>query len=125
MLIDPGTMPFNFNEFGVAGDSFKSLLVLKREFGYPVGLAPINLVESWSWLKKRKENKSYEGIYGGFLASLCGMAQFCGASYLIYGVIDRAEQVIPVIAANDKLISEGMAYFGVNPDSKEHPRYKV
>jgi len=107
MLVDPGTMPFDSEN--IAGEVLKSIMVIKSQTGLPVGCAMINLAESWEYFKGLKENG-----YSETIAALNSNALMMGADFLIYGPIKMARNILPSIAATNKICAESnKRYFGV------------
>lgn len=121
LLVDPGTMPFKYNQAGVAGEVLRSITAIKQEFALPVGCAPINLVESWPYMKEKKKAKS--PAYYACLGAVNAAAQIMGADFIIYGNVQDAENVFDSAAVINMQISEAMDQaFGVKPKTNVHPR---
>ncbi len=99
-----------------SGAALASLPVIKEEYGLPAGCAIHNVVEKSSWLNEMNDAKLVVDF-----ASNSGVTLF-GGDFLLFGPIDHAEMVFPIIAWHDILVSEYTeAYFGITP-SESHPR---
>lgn len=101
-----------------SGASIAAIPVIKEEYGFPAGCAIHNVVEKSNWLddfesaKKTVDSSSNVNIV------------LFGGDYAIYGPLENADLVFPVIAWQDILVSEYTEnYFGVEPVGT-HPRRK-
>lgn len=102
-----------------SGAAIASIPVIKEEYGLPTGCAIHNVVEKSRWLNDFPLAKKTVDF-----ASNNSIPLF-GGDYAIFGPIENAEFVIPVIAWQDILVSEYVEnYFGVNPVAS-HPRRKL
>jgi len=100
----------------MSGAAIAALPVVKEEFGLPSGCAIHNVVEKSSWLHEFKDAKQVVDQ-----ASNINVSVF-GGDFLLYGPIEHASTVFPIIAWQDILVSEyAEGYFGVSP-SAFHPR---
>lgn len=101
-----------------SGAAIAAIPVIKEEYGYPTGCAIHNVVEKSSWLKNFEGSREIVDV-----ASNINIPIF-GGDFTIFGPVDRANQVFPIIAWEDILVSEYTGnYFGINPDTF-HPRRK-
>jgi len=99
-----------------SGAAISALPVIKEEFGFPSGCAIHNVVEKSSWLKEYPLAKPVVDQ-----ASNVNVSVF-GGDFLLFGPIEYASTVFPMIAWEDILVSEyAEGYFGINPASM-HPR---
>ena len=99
-----------------SGAAIAAIPVVKEEYGYPVGCAIHNVVEKSSWLEHFPAERKIVDA-----SSNVNIALF-GGDFAIYGPIEHARMVVPIIAWQDILISEYVVnYFGIEP-SKNHPR---
>ena len=99
-----------------SGSALASLPVVKEEYGLPVGCAIHNVVEKSKWLAGFGPAKAVVDA-----ASNAGIALF-GGDFAIFGPIEQAPVVVPLMAWYDILVSEYTeVYFGVRP-SECHPR---
>ena len=102
-----------------SGASIAAIPVIKEEFGLPAGCAIHNVVEKSRWLNNYISVKEIVDSSSNINITIFG------GDYAIFGPIERADTVIPIIAWNDILISEYMEnYFGILPD-ESHPRRKL
>jgi tetrahydromethanopterin S-methyltransferase subunit H len=102
-----------------SGAAIAALPVIKEEYGFPAGCAIHNVVEKSRWLndfpfaKKTVDAASNNTI------------PLFGGDFAIFGPIENAQLVIPLIAWQDILVSEYTEnYFGVSPIAS-HPRRKL
>ena len=101
-----------------SGAAIAAIPVIKEEYGYPTGCAIHNVVEKSSWLENFEDSK---GIVDA--ASNINIPVF-GGDFVIFGPVERANQVFPIVAWEDILVSEYTEnYFGITPDTF-HPRRK-
>ena len=99
-----------------SGAALAALPVIKEEYGLPAGCAIHNVVEKSKWLTRYGSTKATVDA-----ASNAGIALF-GGDFAIFGPIEHAPVVVPLMAWFDMVVSEYTeAYFGVCP-SKKHPR---
>jgi tetrahydromethanopterin S-methyltransferase subunit H len=102
-----------------SGAAIAAIPVIKEEYGLPTGCAIHNVVEKSRWLNDFPLAKKTVDI-----ASNNSIPLF-GGDYAIFGPIENAELVIPLIAWQDILVSEyAENYFGVTPVAS-HPRRKL
>ena len=102
-----------------SGAAIAALPVIKEEYGLPSGCAIHNVVEKSKWLKKTSSSRQIVDA-----ASNINIPLFSG-DYALFGPIEHAELVFPIIAWQDILISEYTEqYFGIQP-VETHPRRKL
>jgi tetrahydromethanopterin S-methyltransferase subunit H len=101
-----------------SGAAIAAIPVIKEEYGYPTGCAIHNVVEKSSWLENFEESRRIVDA-----ASNINIPVF-GGDFVIFGPVERANQVFPIVAWEDILVSEYTEnYFGITPDTI-HPRRK-
>ncbi len=102
-----------------SGAAIAAIPVMKEEYGLPTGCAIHNVVEKSRWLNDFPLAKKTVDV-----ASNSGIPLF-GGNYAIFGPLENAELVIPLIAWQDILVSEYTEnYFGISPVAS-HPRRKL
>lgn len=102
-----------------SGAAIAALPVVKEEFGLPVGCAIHNVVEKSTWLRQYEQAKPIVDQASNVNVSLFG------GDFLLFGPIEHAPTVFPLIAWEDILISEyAEGYFGVSP-AMGHPRERM
>jgi tetrahydromethanopterin S-methyltransferase subunit H len=102
-----------------SGASIAAIPVIKEEYGLPTGCALHNVVEKSKWLTNFESVKKIVDS-----ASNINIPLF-GGDFTIFGPMDIAQMVIPIIAWQDILISEyAENYFGITP-IEFHPRRKL
>jgi len=101
-----------------SGASIAAIPVIKEEYGLPTGCAIHNVVEKSKWLN------DFESARKTVDASSNVNISLFGGDYAIFGPIENANLVFPIIAWQDILISEYTEnYFGTSPVDS-HPRRK-
>ncbi len=102
-----------------SGAAIAAIPVIKEEYGLPTGCAIHNVVEKSRWLNDFPLAKKTVDA-----ASNINIPLF-GGDYAIFGPIENAGLVIPLIAWQDILVSEyAENYFGITP-VPSHPRRKL
>ena len=100
------------------GAAIASIPVIKEEYGLPTGCAIHNVVEKSKWLN------DFENARKTVDASSNVNIPLFGGDFAIFGPVQNADFVFPIIAWQDILVSEYTEnYFGTKP-SKDHPRRK-
>ncbi len=123
-LIDTAYTPFGSG----AGTAYKVTLAVKAKLGLPVGGAPHNVPSAWDWLreftKKLKEEGKEEWAKLAHDSSDWGsnvVAATLACDYLLFGPIENAPAIWPVIAMVDALIAEANEDIGIEPQVEDHP----
>lgn len=99
-----------------SGAAIAAIPVMKEEYGLPTGCAIHNVVEKSSWLDSFDQSRCFVD------ASSNSTIPLFGGDFAIFGPIEHASSVFPLIAWQDILISEYTeSYFGIEPDA-HHPR---
>jgi tetrahydromethanopterin S-methyltransferase subunit H len=106
ILVDVAATPIHNG----AGSSLRAVFVAKSKFCLPTGIGMHNAVSSWTWLK----DKSYGDV------SSDALARMMGADFVLYGPIEKAERVFPVMALTESLIGEALEEIGLRLP-KGHP----
>jgi tetrahydromethanopterin S-methyltransferase subunit H len=102
-----------------SGAAIAALPVIKEEYGLPTGCAIHNVVEKSLWLNDFPDARRIVDA-----ASNLNIPLFSG-DFAIFGPVENAPLIFPLIAWQDILISEYTeAYFGVSP-ADHHPRRKL
>jgi tetrahydromethanopterin S-methyltransferase subunit H len=102
-----------------SGAAIAAIPVIKEEYGLPTGCAIHNVVEKSRWLNDFPFAKKTVDV-----ASNASIPLF-GGNYALFGPLQNAELVIPLISWQDILVSEYTEnYFGVSPITS-HPRRKL
>ena len=115
ILVDTAAMAPGEN----SGASIAAIPVIKEEYGLPTGCAIHNVVEKSKWSNDFKTEKKIVDASSNVNIPLFG------GNFAIFGPIENADMVFPIIAWQDILISEyTQNYFGVNPEDS-HPRRKL
>lgn len=115
ILVDTAAMAPGDN----SGAAISAIPVIKEEYGLPTGCAIHNVVEKSKWLN------FFENARKTVDASSNINIPLFGGDFAIFGPVENAELVFPIIAWQDILISEYTEnYFGIAP-SNSHPRRKL
>ena len=102
-----------------SGASIAAIPVIKEEYGFPTGCAIHNVVEKSKWLDDFISARKPVDA-----ASNINIPLF-GGDFAIFGPVENADYVFPIIAWQDILISEYTEnYFGIKPIDF-HPRRKL
>lgn len=102
-----------------SGAAIAAIPVVKEMYGLPAGCAIHNVVEKSKWLDQFKTEKKIVDASSNIDIPLFG------GDFAIFGPIENAEMVFPIIAWQDILVSEyTQNYFGVKPE-ETHPRRKL
>jgi tetrahydromethanopterin S-methyltransferase subunit H len=99
-----------------SGAAIAAIPVIKEEYGLPTGCAIHNVVEKSRWLNEYPLVKKTVDV-----ASNISIPLF-GGDFALFGPLQNAEYVIPLISWQDILVSEYTEnYFGIHPVAS-HPR---
>jgi tetrahydromethanopterin S-methyltransferase subunit H len=102
-----------------SGAAIASIPVVKEEYGFPSGCAIHNVVEKSKWLDSFNNSRRIVDASSNINISLFG------GDFAIFGPIEQAKEVFPIMAWQDILISEYTEnYFGISP-TESHPRRKL
>lgn len=115
ILVDTAAMAPGDN----SGAAIASIPVIKEEYGLPTGCAIHNVVEKSRWLEQFESAKKIVDASSNINIPLFG------GDFAIFGPIENADMVFPIIAWQNILISEYTEnYFGITP-AEFHPRRKL
>jgi tetrahydromethanopterin S-methyltransferase subunit H len=90
-----------------AGAALASTYAIKSKFGYPTGSGIHNVVSAWPWLRRlRKEHPSGKDIFRFCDIASNALQVIVGGNFVLYGPIENAEHVFPVVAMTDVLIAD-------------------
>lgn len=115
MLLDPGVAPLGSG----AGAALRFAITARAKLGLPICAGMHNAASSWEWLRSRE--KIIRHACDASTAALA--ASFC-ASLVLYGPIENASIVFPVVAMTDIMISEALEEMEVWP-VWSHPRNRM
>jgi len=102
-----------------SGASIAAIPVIKEEYGLPTGCAIHNVVEKSLWLNDM--DAARKTVDAGSNINI----PLFGGDFAIFGPVENADLVFPLIAWQDILISEYTEnYFGISP-TETHPRRKL
>ncbi|MHA2351570.1 MAG: tetrahydromethanopterin S-methyltransferase subunit H [Candidatus Thorarchaeota archaeon] len=106
-----------------AGSAAAFTFVSKTVYGQPTGSGVHNAPSSWTWLRKFKKVNRESFLTADAASNL--IVQMMGADFVLYGPIENAERVFPVIAMGDVFAAESSELeFGVGPPD-DHPYKKL
>jgi tetrahydromethanopterin S-methyltransferase subunit H len=115
LLVDPGVVPLGNG----AGSALRFSIVVKAKFGLPVGSGIHNAVSAWTWLKKRgRENRLCCD------AAAAAMQVLSSGDFLLYGPIDYADFIFPVVAMADIMVAEAVKDLDIW-SVPEHPLHRL
>ncbi len=102
------------------GMACRAMYQLKDEMGVPVGCSPHNAISTWKGLKKKMGNQAIKPA----LASANAIAAMAEGDFILYGPIEAAPYVFPVVA----MVDAALGYYYI--ENKEmldmkHPLFKI
>lgn len=103
------------------GLAARAIYLIKNEYGFPVGCGPSNAITTWKKVKMEMGPYSYNVC----LAGSCVFTQSLGANFVLYGPIEGAEAVFPACAMIDAMVAYNARKFGIRPQVREHPLFKI
>jgi tetrahydromethanopterin S-methyltransferase subunit H len=93
-----------------AGAAVRASYVAKAKWGYPVGGAIYNAAASWEKLRDHeKEYREFCGVGANVIERMAG------GDFILYGPIEKAPKVFPLIAFADDIIAEAVKDIIVEP----------
>jgi tetrahydromethanopterin S-methyltransferase subunit H len=102
-----------------AGSAVAFTFVAKTMYGQPTGCGIHNAPSSWPWLRKLKKTNRAAFVSADIASN--AIVQTMGADFVLYGPIENASLVFPVVAMTDVLAAESSNMeFGVQPGD-DHP----
>jgi tetrahydromethanopterin S-methyltransferase subunit H len=102
------------------GQACKAIYKVKNKFGLPAGCGAHNAVATWRGLRVKMGEHAVKPA----LASVSATVSAVGADFILYGPIEDAKLVFPVVAMVDAAFSQLILERGEKV-AKEHPRYKI
>lgn len=108
-------------DIATLGQACWALSTLKRKYGLPVGCGPHNATSS--------ATKRLKAKYGLQSVRLCTasanvMTAAVGADFILYGPIETADAVFPIIGMVDAANGQSIMDTGVTLE-RTHPRYRI
>jgi len=131
LMCDPATLPIGAG----VGSSVASGYVIKSKYGIAVGLGIHNAPSAWTWLKTfRKEHATkgpsgWEGL-GADVFHICDIGSnvipvIAGQDFVLYGPIENAPTVFPLIGMADMIVAEANAAEHEIEAQEPHPYLKM
>lgn len=102
------------------GSAFKAIFDLKNEFGNPTGCGAHNAISTWKGLKPKMGSQAVKPC----AAAANAMTIVAGADFILYGPMEDAPYVFPVVAMVDAAIAQLLIEKGKVPSSS-HPIFKI
>jgi len=102
------------------GMAWRALFLLKRELGLPVGCGAHNAINTWKGLHTKMGKQAVNPS----IASVNAITAALGADYVLYGPIEDASYVFPVVAMTDAAFAHLLMESGSRID-KTHPLFKI
>ncbi|MBS7288241.1 MAG: tetrahydromethanopterin S-methyltransferase subunit H [Candidatus Freyarchaeota archaeon] len=103
------------------GPVSKAIYLVKERYGYPAGCGAHNAVDIWN--KRRKLSPSIR-FSSTITANILPVVM--GADFMLYGPIENAAKIYPVIALADAYVAYTMwQEHGVRPSTNNHPFYNL
>jgi len=93
-----------------AGAAIRASYVAKAKWGYPVGGGIYNAAASWEKLRDyEKEYREFCGVGANVIQRMAG------GDFVLYGPIEKAPKVFPLVAFADDIIAEAVKDIKVEP----------
>ncbi len=102
------------------GMAWRALFLLKHEFGLPVGCGAHNAINTWKGLQTKMGKKAVNPS----IASVNAITTALGADFVLYGPIEDAAYVFPVVAMTDAAFAHLLIENG-SRIKKTHPLFKI
>jgi len=93
------------------GSAMRVIPLIKEKYGYPVGVGTGNITDSCGWAKGNFPTH----VRRACDASMNAVMLMLGANWLMYGPVEIAEYVFPVVAITDTQILTITAELGTKP----------
>jgi tetrahydromethanopterin S-methyltransferase subunit H len=104
------------------GPGMRAIPLIKERYGYPVGVGTGNITETCGWTK----GNFPKPIRRACDASMNAVMVTLGANWLMYGPVEVAEYIFPVIAVTDTQILTMTAELGTKPIVEGmHPAFRT
>ena len=102
------------------GMACRAVYALKDELGFPAGCGPHNAISTWKGLIRKMGKQAKRPA----VASASSIAAMAGSDFIIYGPIETAPYVFPVVAMVDAALGY---YYLENREmlDKSHPLYRI
>lgn len=102
------------------GMAWRALYLLKHELGLPVGCGAHNAINTWKGL----DTKMGKQARNSSIASVNAITAALGADFVLYGPIEDAAYVFPVVAMTDAAFAHLLMESG-SLIEKTHPLFKI
>jgi tetrahydromethanopterin S-methyltransferase subunit H len=102
------------------GSAFRAIFDFKNEFGNPTGCGAHNAVSTWKGLKTKMGSQAAKPC----TATANAMTIMAGADFILYGPMEDAPYVFPVVAMVDAAVAQLLIEKGKIP-SPSHPIFKI
>ncbi len=102
------------------GMACRAIYILKDETGFPVGCSPHNAISTWRGLRRKMGKQAVRPA----LSSASVIAATVGGDFLLYGPIEAAPYVFPVVA----MVDAALGYYYVENREmldRSHPLFKI
>lgn len=104
------------------GAAMRAIYFIKEKYGYPVGVGTGNITTTCGWAK----GNFPPHVRRACDASMNAVMLMLGANWLMYGPVELAEYVFPVVAITDTQILTATAELGTKPLVEGmHPLFKT
>jgi tetrahydromethanopterin S-methyltransferase subunit H len=118
ILLDVGVL-----DLRSIAESAVSIRQLKEKVGLPCGCAPVNAL--FNWQKSNEEKLLTQNAVISSAVAAYNSIIYQGADWLLYGPMRCAEWAYPAIGVANSLIAYGALQYGIQPNSNNHPLYKI
>jgi len=106
-----------------AGHAVRTAFAVKSKWGYPVGSAIHNVPSAWDWIKDfRKEHREVWPVCD---VGSNFIQQMTGSDWIFYGPIENVRMAFAGCAMTDIFITEAAMDLGTEPQTEDHPYYKL
>jgi tetrahydromethanopterin S-methyltransferase subunit H len=104
------------------GSAMRVIPLIKEKYGYPVGVGTGNITTTCGWAKANFPTH----VRRACDASMNAVMLMLGANWLMYGPVELAEYIYPVVATTDTQILTAAAELGTRPLVEGmHPVFKT
>ncbi len=102
------------------GMAWRAIFLLKNELGLPVGCGAHNAINTWKGLHTKMGKQAITPS----IASVSAITAAVGADYVLYGPIEDAPYVFPVVALTDAAFAQLRMEDGERV-KRTHPLFKI
>jgi len=102
------------------GMAWKALSMLKNELGVPVGCGAHNAINTWRGLKTKMGTQAINPS----IASVSATTAALGADFILYGPVEDAPYVFPVVAMTDAALAHLIMEGGARVE-RTHPLFRI